>query len=127
MIRIGRVSHYREDLCKLVKELFPKANPVFSDEDVYFVAEGPELVGFAHLVVKEKKAVLQGIGVCSEWRGKGIGGRLLDKAVAYSEKKGLPIFLRVKPDNTAINLYASRGFIIKKIKGAYILERKLHT
>ena len=127
-MRFRVVRSYREDLCGLIQELFPRAEPVFGEGHTYFVAEHEgEAVGFAHLMEKNGKLILQGIGVKGEMRHRGLGGELLDCAVRQAESEGKHLYLKVKPDNPAVKLYASRGFTIKKIKGAYILEKKLLT
>ncbi|MEW5996685.1 MAG: GNAT family N-acetyltransferase [Candidatus Micrarchaeota archaeon] len=116
---------FSEELASLIRKLFPKAEPLFTDKDVYFVAEeGGTIVGFVHLILKEKKILLQGIGVKPEWRERGAGGRLLDAAVRFCDRKGMDIFLKVKPANAALNLYNKKGFTLKKSGDVYILERK---
>ncbi len=127
-MRFKVVRSYREDLCGLIRGLFPRAEPVFGEGHTYFVAEHEgEAVGFAHLLEKGGKLILQGIGVKEGMRQRGIGGELLDCTVRHAESEGKHLYLKVKPGNPAVKLYASRGFTIKKIKGAYILEKKLHN
>lgn len=121
-------AEFSEGLASLIRELFPKAEPLFTENDVYFVAEEEgEAIGFAHLILKEGRTLLQGIGVKPEWRNRGIGGRLLDAAARFAERKGMDIFLKVKPTNPALNLYHKKGFMVKKIKDVYILEKKRMT
>jgi ribosomal protein S18 acetylase RimI-like enzyme len=119
-----RKAGFSEELASLVRGLFPKAEPLFTEKDLYFVAEERGIVGFVHLIDSEKGLLLQGIGVLPEWRGKGIGGELLDASVKVAEREGKDIFLKVKPDNPALNLYHKKGFTLKKMKGVYILEKK---
>jgi ribosomal protein S18 acetylase RimI-like enzyme len=117
----------RKRILMLLEEIFPDADPEFSKADIYFVAKvGGRDVGFAHLAPKGGKLLLQGIGVKEGFRGGGIGGRLLDAAVNLAERAGKEMLLKVKPENTvALNLYAKRGFVIKRVRGVYILQRKL--
>jgi ribosomal protein S18 acetylase RimI-like enzyme len=120
-----RRAGFSEGLASLIRGLFPKSEPLFTERDVYFVAEeGGAIVGFVHLILGEGRILLQGIGVLPEWRGHGVGGRLLDAAVRFCDRRGADIFLKVKPANPALNLYHKKGFTLKKIKDVYILERR---
>ncbi len=118
-----------ERLLKLILEIFPSADPAFEEEDVYFIATiGKEDAGFLHLILHEKGVLLQGIGVKKEFREGGIGSSLMDTAIQFAERTGSNILLKVKPENTAaLNLYAKKGFTIKKLRDVYILEKKQFT
>lgn len=123
-MRIRKIS-FSEELASLVRRLFPASEPLFRKNDSYFIAEeGGRIIGFSHLVEADGRILLQGIGVLSEWRERGIGGRLLDAALRFADKKGMDVFLKVKPDNPALGLYYKKGFTLKKIKDVYVLERK---
>jgi ribosomal protein S18 acetylase RimI-like enzyme len=113
----------------IVSEIFPTASPSFAENDLYFLAsKGQEVVGFAHLIVLEDRVLFQGLGVKEEYRKKGIGGRLVDTVVNFSEKLCKNVYLKVKPTNVeALNLYAKKGFTIKKLRNSYILQRNLCT
>lgn len=120
-----RRAGFSEELASLIRGLFPKSELLFTERDAYFVAEeGDVIVGFVHLILGEGRILLQGIGVLPEWREHGVGGRLLDAAVRFCNRKGMDIFLKVKPANPALNLYHKKGFTLKKIKDVYILERR---
>lgn len=120
-----RRAEFSEELASLIRKLFPKSEPLFTEKDVYFVAEERgDIIGFVHLILKEKAILLQGIGVEPEWREHGVGSRLLDSAVRFCDKKKMDILLKVKPSNPALNLYHKKGFTLKKIRDVYILERK---
>lgn len=122
-------SKNEKRIFKIVIEIFPTASPSFSENDLYFLAsKGQEVVGFAHLILLEDKVLFQGLGVKEEYRNKGIGGRLVDTVVNFSEKICKDIYLKVKPTNVeALNLYAKKGFTIKKLRNSYILQRNLCT
>jgi ribosomal protein S18 acetylase RimI-like enzyme len=116
-------------LLPLINEIFPSATPGFGEKDVYFIAtlEGED-AGFLHLVLRDKGVLLQGIGVREKFRKSGIGGELMDAALEFSDERGTDILLKVKPSNTdALNLYAKKGFTIKKLRDVYILEKKRFT
>ncbi len=119
----------RARILKLINELFPKANPQLKESDIYFVGVfGGEDVGFLHLGQKRGKITLEGVGVKEKYRGGGLGSRFLDTAITLAERTGKEIILKVKPGNAvALNLYAKKGFVIKRVRDVYILQRKLCT
>lgn len=127
-LRIARCSDEGK-LLPIINEIFPSATPGFGENDVYFVAAiDGEDAGFLHLILHEKGVLLQGIGVREEFRKRGIGGSLLDNALEFAQEKNSDILLKVKPSNTdALNLYAKKGFTIKKLRDVYILEKKRFT
>jgi ribosomal-protein-alanine N-acetyltransferase len=90
---------------------------------IYVACNGRHSVaGFAMLRLAADEAELVTIAVAPKWRGKGIGGALLDAAFAdlmlSSAKK---IFLEVAADNaSALALYRRRGFAeIGRRRGYY--------
>ncbi|MDT9594180.1 GNAT family N-acetyltransferase [Nocardioides zeae] len=52
-----------------------------------------------------------GLCVFSGYRGAGIGGLLLDEALAAADRLGLRVSLSVEAGNPARRLYAGRGFV----------------
>jgi ribosomal protein S18 acetylase RimI-like enzyme len=122
-------STNQKRIFKIVSEIFPAASPSFSEKDIYFLAlKGQEAVGFAHLILMEGRVLFQGLGVTEKYRENGIGGRLVDSVVNFSERLGRGIYLKVTPSNVAaLNLYAKKGFTIKKLRDSYILQRNLCT
>ncbi|MFP3950062.1 MAG: GNAT family N-acetyltransferase [Candidatus Micrarchaeia archaeon] len=122
-------SKDRNRIFRIIHGIFPRANPSFSENSIYFLAvKKGEDAGFLHLVLDKKGILLQGLGVKREWREQGIGTALLETATEYAEKEGKDIFLKVKPENmAALNLYAKKAFTIKKLRDCYILQRKINT
>jgi ribosomal protein S18 acetylase RimI-like enzyme len=118
-----------ERLLRMILEIFPSANPEFGEGNVYFMATfHGEDAGFLHLILDERAILLQGIGVRRKFRGRGIGDALMDKALEFAEDAEGGMLLKVKPENTAaLNLYAKKGFTIKKVRDVYILEKKQFT
>lgn len=70
------------------------------------------IVAYAILWCVLDQAELANIAVAPDHRGKGIGGRLLDHALAVGRRRGVrTVFLEVRPSNTgARRLYEARGF-----------------
>ncbi len=124
-----RKSTDEKRIFKVIRRIFPKAFPRFSANDFYFVAKaGGRDVGFIHLIKKKGRILLQGVGVVENYRERGIGSMLVDKAIDYANQEKMDIMLKVRPTNCpALNLYEKKGFSIKKVRDTYILERKQFT
>src|SRR3990167_3525469 len=105
----------------LAARIFKEARIETGEENTYFVAEEKrKLIGFIHLIWKGEKIVLQGIGVEPEFRGSGIGSKLLEAAISYCEKKSaVEVVLKVKALNPAARLYLKHGFFAKKTGDVY--------
>ena len=100
-----------------------------------------ELVGFLFCGVRNDEGALRyydgGTAIIPEWRGRGIGGLLLDTVLADAKSRGAYDFiLEVIQDNLkARNLYKSRGFSIsrklrcykKLLKGIPLMESFSYT
>jgi len=79
------------------------------------VAEVPNhgLVGMSVGALVEGRAWIFGMWTEPGWRGQGIGGALIDSAIAWlhQQRPAEPILLDVNPRQTAaVRLYESRGF-----------------
>lgn len=86
----------------------------------HFVAlYGGRVVGWCDISSLDRPvfshAGLLGMGIVSEHRGKGLGRRLIDRAIAKAREIGLErIVLTVREKNTrAIALYEKVGFVIE--------------
>ena len=83
----------------------------------YFVALSRDsTVGFADVEIQQDgNAKILGLAVLKELQGKGIGQRLLDKAIEFAKEKRCPkVFLFVAEDNSvAKTLYEKNGFARK--------------
>jgi putative acetyltransferase len=75
---------------------------------------GPRVVGFAHVDLDRGHAHL-GMAVLDEFRGRGVGRRLLADCVAWARSAGAhKIDLEVWPHNTAARrLYEAAGFVVE--------------
>ena len=93
-------------------------NGVIEKDAVQFVAlDGERVVGWADILPDWAHALAHrghlGMGVLPEYRGRGLGTRLLSACIAKATAKGLTrIELETRIDNTAaIGLYRKSGFI----------------
>lgn len=75
----------------------------------------------------DKKTPVLVIGVHSDYRHQGIGGKMIAWLIAYASKNAIPkISLSVSKDNYAINLYRQQGFLELVDKGdAFIMVREI--
>ena len=124
-----RKCRSQKRILKLIDDIFPDAEVELKETDRYFVAVlGKQDIGFLHLGQRRGKITLEGIGIRESYRGGGLGSRLLDTAITLAERSGKDIVLKVKPENSvALNLYAKKGFVIKRVRSVYILQRNLCT
>lgn len=85
----------------------------FSPEDVILTCEGDELVGYCWTeITREREGRIYMLGVVPDYRGKGIGRRLLLAGLAHLRSKGIGVaVLTVDSENKAArSLYQSVGF-----------------
>jgi len=83
-----------------------------ADADLWVGTVDGSLVGYAVVWYMLGEAELGNLAVSPEWRGRGIGGRLLEFAVEKARERGTRrIYLEVRMSNeVARSLYEARGF-----------------
>lgn len=88
-----------------------RENDVRLDASVALAVEG-ELAGIGLVGVRETRGWVAGMGVAPQWRGRGIGGRLLERLLAQMRAIGLAYAqLEVLEVNApALALYRRMGF-----------------
>ena len=59
------------------------------------------------------------IALLPEWRGQGIGGRLITDLLSEASRQAKSVRLHVKADSRAMTLYHRLGFITVKSEGLY--------
>lgn len=59
------------------------------------------------------------IALLPQFRGRGIGRRLMADVVAHADSAGLPIRLHVEQDNPALGWYRRLGFVVDGDTGVY--------
>jgi RimJ/RimL family protein N-acetyltransferase len=74
---------------------------------------GIDVIGSAHAQLAPYGVADIGMAIAAPWRGRGLGGRLLDALIVEARDLGAhKVSLQVWPHNgPAIRLYASRGFV----------------
>ena len=110
---------------KFVIDNIQKGNPQF-----VLVVDG-KVGGWCDIIPKEKDVDRHvgrmGVGLLPEYRGKGIGGKLIKKTLKKAKEKGLKrIELGVRADNrNALGLYLKLGFEIEGLqKKAHYIDGK---
>jgi len=81
------------------------------------IEENSELIAFIRIkTLKNNTCHISDLYVKKEFRGKGLGKKLMEIADEYAKRKGAKrITLNVRKDNEpALNLYKKSGFKIKK-------------
>ena len=74
---------------------------------------GDELVAYLVVRAVHDESHLLTLGVHKDFRGRGLGGDIVDKALTYaSSKEAKSMFLEVRESNChAMRLYESKGFV----------------
>ena len=67
-------------------------------------------IGRIYVDVRQEEVRLIDISLLPEYRNQGIGRQLLIDCQHTAQKAGLPLRLRVEPDNPALRLYRRLGF-----------------
>ena len=94
-----------------------------AQQNPQFVAvDSNTVVGWCDITPMERPVFAHcgslGMGVIPEYRGKGIGRRLIEMTLSAARAKGLTrIDLQVREDNTpAFSLYRRLGFVVEGVK-----------
>ena len=88
----------------------------------YVATANDSVIGWADIIPISRQSMghvgTLGMGVISEYRGKGIGQRLLEKTIQHAWQQGLKrLELEVFSDNEiAIHLYQKHGYHVEGIK-----------
>ena len=90
----------------------------------YVYLEDNKLVGYVGLWVTFDSSQIVNIAVKEEYRHRGIGQKLLDKAIWKAETDNCEFMcLEVRISNQqAINLYEKNGFILVNVKKGYYVD-----
>jgi ribosomal protein S18 acetylase RimI-like enzyme len=93
------------------------------DHQIILIDEKP--IGRIFVHRNEQEIRLTDIALLTEYRGKGIGARLITELFQESDLGGKPVTLHVEMQNPAIRLYNRLGFEKKGDDGAYIMMERL--
>jgi ribosomal-protein-alanine N-acetyltransferase len=82
------------------------------DAEMVVAVSGDAVIGYAAFWCVVDQGELGNVAVSTRWRGRGLGGRLLDEVIRRAARRGIvEVFLEVRPTNTvARRLYERFGF-----------------
>ena len=84
-------------------------------------ASDDSIVGYSGIFILAPDSDVQTLAVADEYRGRGVGGQLLDAAIASAASAGArTMTLEVRADNDpALTLYERRGFAVISRRSSY--------
>jgi GNAT superfamily N-acetyltransferase len=88
------------------------------------IDDGGHPVGYCiSTITPSKEGEIDSIFVEGEWRGKGLGGQLMDRAVRWLDESGAQVNRLVATwgNDEVLGFYAKHGFLPRRI----VLERKI--
>ena len=94
-------------------------------ENVQVIMVGDRPVGYVSVDHREDLVFIQSIAIISEYRSKGIGGRVIQDIIASANTSGIPVHLQVMKINEARELYKRMGFrLYEDTETHYKLKRE---
>lgn len=96
----------------------------FPDAQYQIVQYGSEDAGRLYLDFREDEVRIVDIALLPEYRGKGLGTKLLNSIIDDAAEKQLSVGIHVEKNNPALNLYLRLGFEKIDDKGVYWLMEK---
>ncbi len=106
--RNARSGDLSDVLALLRKAELPSAGVAEKFSDFFVAEQDGRLIGVAGLEIYRSSALLRSVAVEDEWRGSGVGGRLIDLALEKGRARGLEdVFLLT---TTAEHYFPRFGF-----------------
>ena len=84
------------------------------------IRRGDQAIGRLFLYRHTGEIRLMDIGLLPEWRGRGIGTRLVASLLRIAGAESCDVTLHVEPDNPARRLYDRFGFRLIEDRGVYL-------
>ena len=107
----------------------PVATKVTLRGDKMYVIEDDQPRGFMTIVFKDNRYVIDLIAISSEYRGKGLAKKLIEKGLnKYTKTSIVEVKMHVgtqEKNTRAINLYSGLGFELEGTDMIYHLHRKI--
>ena len=96
----------------------------FSDAQFSIIEVNGAVAGRLYLQRREQEYRIIDIALLPEFRGQGIGGRILSDVLHAAAEDGKPVRIHVEQNNPAMRLYERLGFIKSDESGVYFLLEK---
>lgn len=93
----------------------------YADTQRLLVRIGGKLAGRLYLQRREDEHRIIDIALLPEFRGRGVGGELLEQVLAEARKAGKAVRIHVEKNNPARRLYQRLGFQPVEDRGVYDL------
>jgi len=83
------------------------------DAEMVVAVVGDVVIGYAAFWCVVDQGELGNVAVSAQWRGRGLGARLVEEVVGRAARRGIvEVFLEVRPtNNVARRLYERLGFV----------------
>lgn len=82
----------------------------YQSAEFLIVKEGKQSIGRLYKDYREDEIRIIDIALLPEYRGKGIGGQIMESILAEAEKMGKAVRIHVEYNNPAMKLYKRLGF-----------------
>lgn len=96
----------------------------YSDARFDLVLVDGEPAGRLYVDVWEKEIRIVDIALLPQYRGRGLGTRLMEPVFAEGDAAGKPVSIHVEIFNPARRLYDRLGFVEKETRGVYVLMER---
>lgn len=104
-------SRISRSIADALKAAWARNNTAGRSDTTFVTRKDGQISGFNCCLLRDRTAIIDLIGVRSEFQGKGLGGRLVDAAITHYAAKAPAMRVGTQRNNTSsMRLYTSRGF-----------------
>jgi ribosomal protein S18 acetylase RimI-like enzyme len=87
--------------------------------ELMIISQGSNDIGRLYVWKGKAEIRIIDIALLPEYRGQGIGSRIMTDILRDADNRHLPVTIHVERNNPALSLYARLGFEIAEDKGVY--------
>ncbi|MDD5698328.1 MAG: GNAT family N-acetyltransferase [Victivallaceae bacterium] len=87
--------------------------------ELLIISLGHNDIGRLYLQKRQAEIRIIDIALLTEYRGRGIGSKIMTDILREADRKALPVTIHVERNNPALSLYARLGFEIIEDQGVY--------
>lgn len=91
----------------------------YGDADLLLIVDDDTPIGRIYVHAASAEIRVMDIALLQEWRGRGIGSRLMRTILDEATDRGVEVTLHVEPGNPAQRLYRQLGFGLVENRGVY--------